>query len=189
MRIANYIHDSIEDGPGLRFVVFVQGCSHNCPGCHNPDTHDPDGGREVNVLNLVEEMLKNPLCEGLTISGGEPFDQAVETSRLALWAQLKDKTVWTTAKAERWVKEFGGTGYRFEDLLKREDPFVGSLIRCSDVLVDGPFIQSMKSYEAKFRGSTNQRLIDVQKSLEEGRVVLWEPEPTCEQLRFEVPES
>ena len=66
---------------------------------------------------------------------------------------------------------------------------MGSLIRCSDVLVDGPFVQSMKSYEAKFRGSTNQRLIDVQKSLEEGRVVLWEPEPVFEQLRFEVPES
>ena len=177
MRIANFTYDSIVDGPGLRFVVFVQGRSHNCPGCQNPDTHNPDGGREVDVLNLVEEMLKNPLCEGLTISGGEPFDQAAETSRLALWAQLKDKTVWTY------------TGYRFEDLLKREDPFVRSLIRCSDVLVDGPFVQSMKSYEAKFRGSTNQRLIDVQKSLEEGKVVLWEPEPTYEQLRFEVPES
>lgn len=177
MRIANFTYDSIVDGPGLRFVVFVQGCSHNCPGCHNPDTHDPDGGREVDVLHLVEEMMQDPLCEGLTISGGEPFDQAAETSRLALWAQLKDKTVWTY------------TGYRFEDLLKREDPFAGSLIRCSDVLVDGPFVQSMKSYEAKFRGSTNQRLIDVQKSLEEGKVVLWEPEPTYEQLRFEVPES
>lgn len=175
MRIANFTHDSIVDGPGLRFVVFVQGCSHNCPRCHNPDTHNPDGGREVSCLSLVEEMLKNPLCEGLTISGGEPFDQADETARLALWAQLKDKTVWTY------------TGYRFEELLMREDPMVGSLLHCTDVLVDGPFVESLKSYEAKFRGSTNQRLIDVPKSLEQGCVVLWEPE--YEQLRFEVPES
>lgn len=176
MRIANTVQDSIVDGPGLRYVVFVQGCSHKCPGCHNPETHDPNGGFEVGAVNLIEEMLENPLCEGLTISGGEPFDQATEVSWLALLAQLKDKTVWTY------------TGYRFEELLERDDPMVGSLLRCTDVLVDGPFVESLKSYEAKFRGSTNQRLIDVKKSLKTGKIVLWEDKRN-RKIGFDIPES
>ena len=83
MRIANTVHDSIVDGQGLRFTVFTQGCPHRCPGCHNPGTHDPAGGREVSVAALVEELTKNPLMAGLTLSGGEPFAQAADCAALA----------------------------------------------------------------------------------------------------------
>ena len=87
MRIANTVSDSIVDGPGLRFTVFTQGCPHRCPGCHNPDTHDPAGGHEVTVDELAEKLLSNPLTDGLTLSGGEPFCQAVECAKLAAIAR------------------------------------------------------------------------------------------------------
>lgn len=178
MRVHNTIQDSIVDGPGLRYVVFVQGCSHNCKGCHNPGTHDYNGGKEAAVDDLVAEMLQNPLCEGLTLSGGEPFDQAWECSLLASRAKLAGKTVWTY------------TGYKWGYLLRqarRSVPWV-LLLYHTDVLVDGPFVEGLKSYDAKFRGSTNQRLIDVKKSLEAGEVVLWEPEEK-DLGQFTVPES
>lgn len=178
MRIHNTIQDSIVDGPGLRYVVFAQGCSHNCNGCHNPETHDYDGGREVSVDDLAAEMLQNPLCDGLTLSGGEPFDQAWESALLASRAKMAEKTVWTY------------TGYRWEYIRRRSRYSVAwtLLLVHTDVLVDGPFVESLKSYDVKFRGSTNQRLIDVHKSLEAGEVVLWEPEEKY-LGHLEVPES
>ena len=177
MRIASFTHDSIVDGPGLRFVVFVQGCSRNCPGCHNPDTHDPHGGREVYVRELLAEIKKNPLIKGLTISGGEPLDQALDCARLAWQAKKLDLDVWVY------------TGYRYEDVEEARLPEWDALLEWTDVLVDGPFVEGLKTYDAKFMGSINQRLVDVQKSLEAGRVVLWHSELGCEQLKFEVPES
>ena len=105
MRIANVVSDSIVDGPGLRFAVFTQGCPHHCPGCHNPETHDPAGGREATVAELAEQMLSNPLTDGLTLSGGEPFDQAGECAALAARAREKGLNVWAY------------TGYRYETLL------------------------------------------------------------------------
>lgn len=178
MRIHSTIQDSIVDGPGLRYVVFVQGCSHNCRGCHNPATHDYDGGRDAAVEDLVAEMRQNPLCEGLTLSGGEPFDQAWECSLLASRARIEGKTVWTY------------TGYGLDYILRQARRSVpwALLLHHTNVLVDGPFVESLKSYDAKFRGSTNQRLIDVPKSLEAGEVVLWEPEEQ-DLGHFEVPES
>lgn len=178
MRIANIVQDSIVDGPGLRFVVFVQGCHNKCPGCHNPDTHDPDGGYEVSVPELVQMMLRNPLVQGVTISGGEPFDQAWECAEFARQALRAGKSVWVY------------TGYTWE-YLKAKVPIASDFARLltyTDVLVDGPFVESLKSYEAKFRGSTNQRLIDVQMSIFTGEVVLWEPANDGLD-KFEVPES
>ena len=90
MRLANTVSDSIVDGPGLRFTVFTQGCPHRCPGCHNPGTHDPAGGREVSVAELAAELSGNPLTDGLTLSGGEPFCQAAECAALARIASLPD---------------------------------------------------------------------------------------------------
>ena len=161
MRIANTVHDSIVDGQGLRFTVFTQGCPHRCPGCHNPGTHDPAGGREVSVAALVEELTKNPLMAGLTLSGGEPFAQAADCAALAKAAHGLGLTVWTY------------TGYLFEHE--------------TDVLVDGPFLQDQKSYELHFRGSRNQRLIDVAASLVRGKAVLWQEEDPL--AKFTVPES
>ena len=175
MRIASTMSDSIVDGPGLRFTVFTQGCPHNCPGCHNPETHDPAGGREVTVEELAEKMGKNPLTDGLTLSGGDPFLQAEECAKLAALAHGQGKNVWTY------------TGYLFEHLRDAGDPAWTALLSETDVLVDGPFLQKEKSYELHFRGSRNQRLIDVPASLAQGQVVLWEEEDLL--AKFTVPES
>ena len=174
MRIANTVSDSIVDGPGLRFTVFTQGCPHRCPGCHNPDTHDPAGGREAAVEELAEKLLSNPLTDGLTLSGGEPFCQAAECARLASIAREKGLNVWTY------------TGYTYERLLAGEVPGAMELLAQTDVLVDGPFVEARKSYAALFRGSANQRLIDVPRSLAAGQVVLWErPDPLSHFVRPE----
>lgn len=175
MRIANVVSDSIVDGPGLRFTVFTQGCPHHCPGCHNPGTHDPAGGREATVEELMGQMLSNPLTDGLTLSGGEPFDQAGECAALAARARERGLDVWAY------------TGYLYEDLLEQGDADVLALLDQVDVLVDGPFVEKLKSYDALFRGSTNQRLIDVPKSRTAGTIVLWSrPDPLA---HFTRPES
>lgn len=174
MRIANTVSDSIVDGPGLRFTVFTQGCPHRCPGCHNPDTHDPAGGREVTVAELAEQMGKNPLTDGLTLSGGEPFCQAADCAALARIAREKGLNVWTY------------TGYTYERLLEGDLPGALELLDQTDVLVDGPFLLAEKSYEALFRGSANQRLIDVKQSRAAGHAVLWtRPDPLAHFVRPE----
>lgn len=175
MRIANTVNDSIVDGHGLRFTIFTQGCPHRCPGCHNPDTHDPKGGREVSIEQLASEMGKNPLIEGITLSGGEPFSQAADCARLAELAHERGMTVWTY------------TGYLYEHLLEKNDPDWNALLRATDVLVDGPFLEREKSYELHFRGSRNQRLIAVPASLRQGKVILWEEVDRL--AKFTVPES
>lgn len=174
MRIANTVSDSIVDGPGLRFTVFTQGCPHHCPGCHNPETHDPAGGREVSVEELSAQMGKNPLTDGLTLSGGDPFCQAAECAALARIAHEKGLNVWTY------------TGYTYERLLEGDLPGALELLEQTDVLVDGPFLLAEKSYEALFRGSANQRLIDMKQSKAAGHVVLWtRPDPLAHFVRPE----
>ncbi|WP_130870354.1 anaerobic ribonucleoside-triphosphate reductase activating protein [Intestinimonas massiliensis (ex Afouda et al. 2020)] len=174
MRIANTVSDSIVDGPSLRFTVFTQGCPHHCPGCHNPDTHDPAGGREVTVAELGAQMVKNPLTDGLTLSGGEPFCQAADCAALARIAREKGLNVWTY------------TGYTYERLLEGDLPGALELLDQTDVLVDGPFLLAEKSYEALFRGSANQRLIDVKQSRAAGHAVLWtRPDPLAHFVRPE----
>ena len=163
IRIAGTVNDSIVDGPGLRFAVFTQGCSHRCPGCHNPETHDPNGGHEEDTDNLIARMKKNPLLSGLTLSGGDPLEQSEPCAVLARAAHENGLNVWAY------------TGYVWEDLLKEADPARMALLREVDVLVDGPFILSKRSLELDFCGSSNQRLIDVPASLREGHAVLWTP--------------
>lgn len=161
IRIAGTVNDSIVDGPGFRFAVFAQGCFRNCPGCHNPATHDPCGGREVPVGELIDAMRKNPLLDGLTLSGGEPFLQPAPCVALAGAAREMGLNVWAYS------------GYTFEELL--DDPEKAELLRACDVLVDGPFVLAQRTLELRFRGSRNQRVIDVQKSLESGEIALAEP--------------
>lgn len=174
MRIANTVSDSIVDGPGLRFTVFTQGCPHHCPGCHNPETHDPAGGREVAVAELAAALDKNPLLDGLTLSGGEPFLQALECAQLARLARERGLNVWVY------------TGYTYERLLAGEVPDAQALLEAADVLVDGPFLLAEKSYDALFRGSRNQRLIDLNRSRAAGRLVLWSrPDPLAHFCRPE----
>ena len=165
MRIANTVSDSIVDGPGLRFTVFTQGCPHRCPGCHNPGTHDPAGGREVSVAELAAELAAelsgNPLTDGLTLSGGEPFLQAAPLAGLAREIHALGKSVVTY------------TGSTIEQLLAGLEGHPGweELLRQTDILIDGPFLEAQKSLNLRFRGSRNQRAIDPAASLREGRAV------------------
>ena len=163
IRIAGAVNDSIVDGPGLRFAVFTQGCFHHCPGCHNPETHDPQGGHDEDTEALITRMKKNPLLSGLTLSGGDPLEQSAPCLELAKAAHAMGLNVWAY------------TGYTWEQLLDRNDPDQMSLLREVDVLVDGPFIQAQRSLELNYCGSKNQRLIDATASLREGKVVLWTP--------------
>ncbi len=160
MRIAGLTQDSIVDGPGFRFTVFVQGCSHHCEGCHNPQTHDPAGGTEMSVEEVIREMRSNPLTDGLTLSGGEPFEQPESCLLLAQAAHESGLNVWAYS------------GYRFEQLTA--DPRKAALLREVDVLIDGPFVLAQRSLALMWRGSRNQRVIDVKKSLAAGQAVLLE---------------
>ncbi len=164
MRIAGLVNDSIVDGPGIRFSVFAQGCLHKCPGCHNPASHDPMGGSEAAVEDIIARLSKNPLLDGVTITGGEPFFQAEDCYRIAKAAQEKGLNVWTY------------TGYTYEQLAAGLDHHPGwkELLEKTDVLVDGRFLLEQRSLEIKFRGSRNQRLIDVKKTLAAGEIVLWQ---------------
>ncbi len=151
MQIYGVVTDSIVDGPGFRTAVFTQGCPHHCPGCHNPESHDPNGGTEW-TLNAVEARFTgNPLLDGITLSGGEPFLQAAACAELARRAHEKGLNVWTF------------TGYLYEDLLQmaQVDPAVEALLSQTDVLVDGPFLLAERSLELLYKGSKNQRTIDM----------------------------
>ena len=175
MRIAGIIQGSIVDGPGLRFTVFVQGCPHRCPGCHNPETHDASAGEEISVDELARRMASDPAASGLTLSGGEPFLQAAQCAALARLAHEQGWNVWTY------------TGYTYETLLEEGDPERLELLAQTDVLIDGPFLEAQRSYRARFRGSENQRLIDLNKTREGGALTLWQrPDPLA---HFTVPES
>lgn len=162
IRINGIMNDSIVDGPGLRLAVFVQGCSHACPGCHNPETHDPLGGTLRDTEEIIAMLKANPLLDGLTLSGGEPFQQPEPCLVLARAAREMGLSVWAYS------------GYTFDVLSRKEDPAIRDLLSLCHVLVDGPFVLDQRSLELDFRGSRNQRLVDVPQSLTTGKVVLWQ---------------
>lgn len=156
LRYAGTANDSIVDGPGLRFAIFTQGCPHGCPECHNPHTHDFNGGKTADISYFTEKIKGNPLLDGITFSGGEPFCQA---EALAAIAHEFDGT-------ELNIVTY--TGYTFEYLLKNADSEnkYMDLLECTDILIDGPFLKEQRSIEIRFRGSRNQRILDCRKSLE-----------------------
>lgn len=159
LRVAGTVGESIVDGPGIRYVIFTQGCPHHCPGCHNPETHDFAGGKAVEWETLLADIRKNPLISGVTFSGGEPFSQA--GALLPLAQALK-------AEGHHLMAY---TGYTFEELLRGSGE-QRALLATLDLLVDGRFELAQKSLELRFRGSANQRILDVQKSLAAG-MPLW----------------
>lgn len=162
LRIAGTIGESIVDGPGFRYVIFTQGCPHHCPGCHNPETHDFSGGTELDSDTLAADILKNPLLTGVTFSGGEPFCQA--------------EGLCAVAEALNGKKQLMAyTGYTFEQLMESNDPWVRKLLEHLTLLVDGPFIESEKGLELRFRGSQNQRVLNVPESLRTGQAT-WQTE-------------
>ena len=158
LNLAGIQTDSIVDGPGIRTTFFCQGCPHHCEGCHNPETWDFGCGTQIPVEDIVEIVRSNPLCRGVTFSGGEPFAQAAGFARLA--SLLKEKGYEVASY----------TGYTFEELLTGSED-QKHLLSAIDILIDGPFLLAEKSLEIAFRGSRNQRILDVRKSLAEGRAV------------------
>ena len=160
MRIFGLVQDSIVDGPGFRFSCFVQGCPHHCPGCHNPESHDPNGGREMTVEEVAKELLKNPLTDGLTLSGGDPFAQPEDCLSLAKTAHAHGLNVWAYS------------GWTFEHLRDHGTPEQRALLEEVDVLIDGPFVLEQRSLALPWRGSRNQRVVNVRASLEAGEAVI-----------------
>ena len=153
--------DSIVDGEGIRSVIWFQGCSHDCPGCHNPETHDFKGGVEVSLDNVKKQIDELEFQEGVTFSGGDPMMQIEALEELAKYVKEKGMDVWCY------------TGYTYEqvlDLAKQNIHYMNAL-KYIDALVDGRFVMDLKSFDVEFRGSSNQRIIDVAKSLKEGKVV------------------
>lgn len=145
LKIAGIIKESFVDGDGIRYVVFTQGCEHNCIGCHNPKTHNPDDGFFIETDKIIKDIKKNPLLSGITISGGEPF---LQTKRLISFLKLlkeNDINVWLYS------------GYTIEEI--QNDSLMNEALQYIDVLVDGPFVLDKKNPELRFRGSENQRII------------------------------
>lgn len=161
LRIAGTIGESIVDGPGFRYVIFTQGCPHHCPGCHNPETHDLSGGTDIDSDALVADILKNPLLTGVTFSGGEPFCQAEGLCAVA-----------DGLNGKKLLMAY--TGYTFEQLMELPDPWVRKLLEKLTLLVDGRFVEEEKGLELRFRGSANQRVLDVQTSLKTGQATWME---------------
>ncbi len=160
--LSGIVPDSIVDGPGIRLTVFSQGCPHHCPGCHNPETWAFGCGTPMAEERILEIARSNPLCRGVTFSGGEPFAQGAGFAKLA-----------------RLLKEAGYevasySGYTFEQLLEGTEE-QKALLGAIDVLIDGPFLLGEKSLELSFRGSRNQRILDVPGSLAAGRAILMPP--------------
>ena len=157
--------DSIVDGEGLRAVVWTQGCPHSCPGCHNPQTHAFDGGTLIPAETIADQLKAHFYLDGVTFSGGEPMMQAAVCALLADEIHKLGMNVWCY------------TGYQWETLLEKRDPDQMAFLKQIDVLIDGPFVIAEKSLNLVFRGSTNQRLIDVPDSLNSGQVILYEGHP------------
>ena len=157
IRIAGLVPESFVDGDGIRFAIFFQGCKRNCEGCHNPETHALDGGKLIDTNEIVSALKKNPLLDGITLTGGEPFLQIAAATELARAAKSLDLSVWCY------------TGFNFEEL----DDDAQKLLNNVDVLIDGEFVESLRDLELTFRGSSNQRIIDVKKSREQNKIVPW----------------
>lgn len=155
-------YDSVVDGEGIRTVIWTQGCSHNCKGCHNPETHDFNGGTLVEIEDIKKELKNLKIQDGITLSGGDPFMQPDACLEIAKFAKKIGLNVWTY------------TGFTFDQLktLGRTKSVIIELLKNIDVLIDGKFVLEEKTYEAPYRGSKNQRIIDVQQSLIKNEIVI-----------------
>ena len=164
IRIAGVVRESIVDGPGLRFTVFCQGCPHGCKGCHNMATHDFSGGYDCEISRILEAIDENPLLDGVTFSGGEPMCQPEAFYNLAV--QVK----------ERGLNIVTYTGFTYEELITMGESNIGvkKLMDLTDILVDGRFVLEERDLTLPFRGSANQRLIDMNLTRELGKLTLAE---------------
>ncbi len=160
IRVLDILEDTMVDGPGFRTSIYCSGCGHHCPGCHNPQSWNFDGGREMSTEEIMKIIEADPYAN-VTFSGGDPMYQAVGFAELAREIHKRtNKDIWCY------------TGFTFESLINHDQR---ELLEQIDVLVDGPFIEKLRNTDLLFRGSSNQRLIDVQSSLYECKIVLWQP--------------
>lgn len=164
IKISGIVKESTVDGPGFRYVVFTQGCPHHCKGCHNPQTHSFDGGSYIDIDTILEDVKKNPLLRGVTISGGEPFMQAKKIAKLL--SKIDRKKLSTIVY----------TGFLYEDLLNNANENNGymDLLKQADLLIDGKFEEDLMDESLLFRGSSNQRVIKCKESVESGNLQLHE---------------
>lgn len=151
LRVAGIMKESIVDGPGIRFAIFCQGCPHGCKGCHNPDTHSFDGGKDFNIQDIINAIDENPLIQGVTFSGGEPLCQVEPFLNLA--KEIKKRNLHLLIY----------TGYTIEELEERmkTEPKLEELLRITDYLIDGRFVEELRNLSLSYRGSSNQRIIDL----------------------------
>ena len=160
INVIKVLHDTTVDGPGFRTSIYCAGCAHECVGCHNPQSWNFGAGEVRTIDSLLEEVMADPFAD-VTFSGGDPLYQADAFALLARRIkEVSHKNIWCY------------TGFRYDQLLHSES--ARCLLSYVDVLVDGPFVQSLRDADALFRGSANQRLIDIPQSLAKGEVVLWE---------------
>ncbi|MCH5309991.1 MAG: anaerobic ribonucleoside-triphosphate reductase activating protein [Prevotella sp.] len=160
IRVLSIIEDTMVDGPGFRTSIYCAGCCHQCPGCHNPQSWAADGGEEMTTEQIMRIIVADPYAN-VTFTGGDPMYQAAGFAELAAAIHRDtNKDIWCY------------TGFVFESLIHAEQR---ELLEQIDVLVDGPFVQSLRDETLLFRGSSNQRIIDVQASLYAGETILWKP--------------
>ena len=164
VQYADIVYDTIVDGEGLRNTLYVSGCHNACPGCHNPKLQDPNYGKSESVFDIVHKLLKNDNVNDLTLSGGDPMEQASALTQLCfIWKLVRPS-------GNIWVY----SGYTYEEIIANEE--MKKLLTFCDVLVDGRFEIDKFDKNLLFRGSSNQRIIDVNRTRKEGKVVLYEPE-------------
>lgn len=162
IRVCGIEPESIVDGPGFRYVLFVQGCPHRCEGCHNPESHDFNAGFDMTVGDVYLEFLQNHFLNGITLSGGEPFCQPE-----ALLELVK------LIKEDRNKDVMAYSGYTYEELLAMHNPAVDGLLEELSILVDGKFELAQRNLTLRYRGSENQRVIDMKKTRETGEIVIY----------------
>ena len=167
VRLAGIAYESLVNGPGIRRVFFAQGCKHNCKGCFNPETHSFDKGIVLEIDKLIKDVLENPMITGVTFSGGDPIEQAHSFSYMAKILKNKGLNIWCY------------TGYLYDEQLLNNSrarcEYTDEMLSMIDVLVDGEFVEALKDIRLVFRGSSNQRVIDVKKSLGQNEIVMWQP--------------
>lgn len=163
IRLAGIAENSLVNGKGLRKVFFSQGCSHHCEGCFNQHTWEFAGGRMFDMDELVQKVKDEPFLDGVTFSGGDPFQQADKFAYLAKKLHEANINIWAY------------TGYTFEELMKlaQTNPHIKQMINNVDVIVDGRFVKDKMSENLKYCGSSNQRVIDVKSSLNENKIILF----------------
>lgn len=174
LRLAGIVRESIVDGPGIRFAIFCQGCPHDCPGCHNPETHDFAGGNDCSIDKLLEEIDKDPMLTGVTFSGGEPMCQPVAFSALGKEVKKRglDITIFSGYTLEQLMERAKGKGSG-KDLSPEERKATAELLLMTDILIDGPYVAAKRDLTLQFRGSSNQRVIDLTRTRKCGKICIW----------------